>query len=190
MSNDAQVTKKVIEVLEDGKLGFADAADKLADSDRADLAPTFRKFSEQRATFAGELERLAAAYGDDIDESGSVKGTLHRGWMAVKDALSGSDPDGVLDAAEQGEDRGRRLQRCAGRGHLAGARRGSAPPAGIGRGRPRSGEGAAQRRRLSGDPARAIAWPGGRRGSMGSQRDQLLHLQRILLCGAAPGGMH
>jgi uncharacterized protein (TIGR02284 family) len=24
--------------------------------------------------------------------------------MAVKDALSGSDPDGVLDAAEQGED--------------------------------------------------------------------------------------
>lgn len=104
MSNDAQVTKKVIEVLEDGKLGFADAADKLADSDRADLAPTFRKFSEQRATFAGELERLAAAYGDDIDESGSVKGTLHRGWMAVKDALSGSDPDGVLDAAEQGED--------------------------------------------------------------------------------------
>ncbi|MCB1027356.1 MAG: PA2169 family four-helix-bundle protein [Microthrixaceae bacterium] len=104
MSNDAQVTKKVIEVLEDGKLGFADAADKLADSDRADLAPTFRKFSEQRATFAGELERLAAAYGDDIDGSGSVKGTLHRGWMAVKDALSGSDPDGVLDAAEQGED--------------------------------------------------------------------------------------
>ena len=47
---------------------------------------------------------MAAAYGDDIDESGSVKGTIHRGWMAVKDALSGSDPDGILDAAEQGED--------------------------------------------------------------------------------------
>ena len=28
----------------------------------------------------------------------------HRGWMAVKDAVAGSDPDGVLDAAATGED--------------------------------------------------------------------------------------
>ncbi len=28
----------------------------------------------------------------------------HRGWMAVKDALNGSSPSGVLDVAEQGED--------------------------------------------------------------------------------------
>ena len=104
MSNDAKVTKNIIEALEDGKKGFANAADKLADSNRADLAPTFRQFSEQRAGFAAELTSMAAAYGDDIDESGSVKGTIHRGWMAVKDALSGSDPDGILDAAEQGED--------------------------------------------------------------------------------------
>ena len=104
MSNDAKVTKNIIEALEDGKKGFANAADKLADSNQTDLAPTFREFSEQRAGFAAELETMAAAYGDDIDEDGSVKGTIHRGWMAVKDALSGSDPDGVLDAAEQGED--------------------------------------------------------------------------------------
>ena len=104
MSNDAKVTKSIIQVLEDGKKGFADAADKLADSNRADLAPTFREFSAQRAGFADELEKMAAAYGDDIDEKGSVKGAMHRGWMTVKDALSGSDPDGVLDAAEQGED--------------------------------------------------------------------------------------
>ena len=36
MSNDAKVTKNIIEVLEDGKKGFANAADKLADSNRAD----------------------------------------------------------------------------------------------------------------------------------------------------------
>lgn len=104
MSQDAKVTKNIIQVLEDGKLGFADAAEKLADSDRADLAPKFHEFAQQRAGFAAELEKMAAAYGDDIDESGSVKGTIHRGWMSLKDALAGSDPDGVLDAAEQGED--------------------------------------------------------------------------------------
>lgn len=104
MSNDARVTKNIVELLEDGKKGFAHAADKLADSNRADLAPMFREFSEQRAGFAAELTAMAAAYGDEVEEHGSVKGKIHRGWMAVKDALSGSDPDGVLDAAEQGED--------------------------------------------------------------------------------------
>ena len=104
MSNDAKVSKNIVEVLEDGKKGFDHAADKLAESNRADLAPMFRAFSEQRAGFAAELTTMAAAYGDEIDEHGSVKGTIHRGWMAVKDALSGSDPDGILDAAEQGED--------------------------------------------------------------------------------------
>ena len=104
MSNDAKVSKNSVEVLEDGKKGFDHAADKLAESNRADLAPMFREFSEQRAGFAAELTTMAAAYGDEIDEHGSVKGTIHRGWMAVKDALSGSDPDGILDAAEQGED--------------------------------------------------------------------------------------
>lgn len=104
MSTDRSVTKDLIETLEDGKNGFAAAADKLADSDRPDLSATMRQFSDQRARFSAELEQLAADYGDDIDEHGSVAAAAHRGWMAVKDALSGSDPEGVLDAAEQGED--------------------------------------------------------------------------------------
>lgn len=103
MSTDRRVTKDLIQTLEDGQTGFTQAADKLADSDRPDLAPRFREFAEQRARFSQELETMAAQYGDDIDEDGSVAGTIHRGWMALKDALSGSDPDGVLDAAEQGE---------------------------------------------------------------------------------------
>lgn len=103
-STDEQVTRDLIETLEDGKAGFTKAADKLAQTDRADLAPTFRQFAEQRARFADELPSLAAQYGDPIDESGSLAGALHRGWMAVKDAVAGDDPNGVLDAAEQGED--------------------------------------------------------------------------------------
>ena len=104
MSTDAKVTKDLMQTLEDGRKGFADAADKLADTDRADLAPRFRDFSEQRATMYAELDVLAAAYGDDLEESGSAAAALHRGWMSLKDALAGSSADGVLDAAEQGED--------------------------------------------------------------------------------------
>lgn len=104
MSHDARVTKDLIETLKDGKEGFASAADRLADTEWSHLAPEFRRFADQRAQFAAELESLAASYGDDIDESGSIAGTAHRAWMAVKDTFSGSDPEGVLDAAEQGED--------------------------------------------------------------------------------------
>jgi uncharacterized protein (TIGR02284 family) len=104
MSNDAAVTKDLIQTLEDGREGFATGAEKLAADGEAELATTFRQHSTERGAFADELQAVAAAYGDHIDESGSVAAKLHRGWMSVKDALSGSDPDGVLDAAEQGED--------------------------------------------------------------------------------------
>lgn len=103
-STDEKVTQDLIETLEDGKTGFTKAADKLVDSDRPDLAGRFREFADQRARLADELRRLAAQYGDHIDEDGSLAGALHRGWMAIKDAVAGDGPEGVLDAAEQGED--------------------------------------------------------------------------------------
>ena len=104
MSTDARVTKDLMETLKDGEEGFASAADMLADTDWSDLAVEFREFPQQRGNLYRELESLAASYGDDIDESGSVAGNVHRAWMSVKDTLSGDDPEGVLEAAEQGED--------------------------------------------------------------------------------------
>ncbi len=104
MSTDEAVTKDLIETLEDGKKGFAESAEKVADSNRPDLASTFTELSAQRSRFAEELRTMAAQYGDKIDESGSVAAALHRGWMSIKDVLAGSDPDGVIDAAIQGED--------------------------------------------------------------------------------------
>src|SRR5690606_32605860 len=96
-------TKDLVQTLEDGKDGFAKGADKLESEDAA-AAATFRRYSEQRHQFAEELRGLAEAYGDEIHESGSAAAAVHRGWMTLKDALTGSNPSGVLDAAEQGED--------------------------------------------------------------------------------------
>lgn len=93
-----------MELLTDSSEGFAAAAEKLAESDRADLAPKFRSYADQRTGFYTQLEVLAAAYGDDLEESGSLKAAAHRMWMTVKDTLAGSDPDGVLSAAVNGEE--------------------------------------------------------------------------------------
>lgn len=104
MPNDAHVTKELIETLEDGREGFAQGADRLRETDAPQLADAFDRFSEQRAKFSAELRSMADAYGDEIKKSGSVVAALHRGWMTLKDALTGTDPKGILDAAEQGED--------------------------------------------------------------------------------------
>lgn len=104
MSTDEQVRKNLIETLEDGKKGFAEAAEKLAESNRMDLVSKFRDYSEQRGEFASELRNMAGFDDDSMTESGSAGAALHRGWMAIKDALTGSDAEGVLDVAEQGED--------------------------------------------------------------------------------------
>jgi uncharacterized protein (TIGR02284 family) len=103
-STDVKITRDLLQTLVDGADGFGKAAEKLAKDDRPDIATKFREYSNQRTQLASELRTVAAKYGDRLDESGSVAATVHRGWMTLKDALAGSDPGGVLDAAEQGED--------------------------------------------------------------------------------------
>jgi uncharacterized protein (TIGR02284 family) len=103
MSTDERVTKDLIETLRDGEKGYAQAAERIAETTRADLAVKFQAYSTQRGRFASELEAMAEAYGDDIDESGSLAGALHRGWMGIKDVLAGKDPDGVIEAVNSGE---------------------------------------------------------------------------------------
>lgn len=103
MSVDEKVTAELVETLRDGEAGYERAADRLRDEDAA-LAEMLRDFSAQRAGFAAELQTMAAAYGDRVDEDGTVAGALHRGWIALKDAVTGNDTSAVLKAAVTGED--------------------------------------------------------------------------------------
>ena len=104
MSADAKVAKELVETLKDGEKGFASAADKLRDSDHPEAAATFQRLSEQRAGFARDIVAMGHEYGDDVDKSGSATAAVHRGWIALKDALTGDDAGSVLGAAVTGED--------------------------------------------------------------------------------------
>lgn len=104
MSDDEKAAKELVETLKDGERGFADAAEKLRDSDHPEWAGTLQRFSEQRAGFCREIVELGHEYGDDVDESGSVTAAMHRGWISLKDALTGDDGGSVLKAAATGED--------------------------------------------------------------------------------------
>ena len=104
MSDDNQVAKELVETLKDGERGFAEAAEKLRDGDHPEWATTLQRLSEQRAGFHREIVSLGHDYGEDVDESGTLAAKVHRGWISLKDALTGDEPDGVLKAALTGED--------------------------------------------------------------------------------------
>lgn len=104
MSADEKTAKDLVETLKDGQKGFAASAEKLSDSERPEWASTMRRLEQQRVQFAEEIIAMGHEYGDDVDESGSALAAAHRGWLTLKDALTGDKPSGVLDAAVQGED--------------------------------------------------------------------------------------
>ena len=104
MSTDEKTTSDLVKTLKNGEEGFRRAAETLSDSDRPELSAEFMQYSQQRAQYAQELSSMANAYGDDVPERTTLPAAVHRGWIAVKDALTGSSPDAVLKAALTGED--------------------------------------------------------------------------------------
>lgn len=105
MTTMTDTLKQLVETAENGERGYAEGAEKLHKDGHADLAGIFERFSNQRATLAKELRTLDPNIGAaETDSKGSLPGALHRGWLALKDAFDGASPEGVLDAAEQGED--------------------------------------------------------------------------------------
>lgn len=104
MSTDEKVAKELVETLKDGREGYAKLAERLSGDEHAAWAQTMQRLSQQRQQFADEIVAMGHQYGDDVDESGTATAALHRGWLALKDALTGDDPQGALGAAVTGED--------------------------------------------------------------------------------------
>ncbi len=93
--------KKLSGTLRDGEKGFSEAAEK---ADASSLKSMFTEMSSQRSQLATELEPLTRQYGETPREGGSVGAALHRGWLNVREAITGHDDYAVVAEAERGED--------------------------------------------------------------------------------------
>jgi uncharacterized protein (TIGR02284 family) len=91
----------LIEVCLDGEYGYLTAA---SDVDNTELAGIFRHYGEQRAKFTRELSAEVVRLGGEPVDHGTVTGAIHRGWINVKSALTGSGPEAMIAACETGED--------------------------------------------------------------------------------------
>lgn len=91
----------LIETCRDGQFGFQSAAEGV---ERSDLKTIFGEFAQQRAQFVGVLQGLVRSLGGDPENTGSVSGAMHRGWMDIKGAVTGKDEEAILNECERGED--------------------------------------------------------------------------------------
>jgi uncharacterized protein (TIGR02284 family) len=91
----------LIETCRDGEQGFREAAESVKDGSVKSL---FNQFARERATFAEELKEEVQRLGGRPEEGGSIAGAAHRGWMNVKEAVSGRNDETIIAEAERGED--------------------------------------------------------------------------------------
>ncbi len=102
-TNDEVVStlNNLIETCRDGQEGFKQAAEGV---ERSDLKSLFYDYSQQRAHFVGELQDLVRTLGGDPENTGSMAGAIHRGWINIKSAVTGKDEAAILNECERGED--------------------------------------------------------------------------------------
>jgi uncharacterized protein (TIGR02284 family) len=91
----------LIEVSKDGEQGFRTSASGVKS---ADLKTMFEEAARRCAEGARELQNKVRALGGDPERSGSLTGSVHRGWVNLKSAITGMDELAVLDECERGED--------------------------------------------------------------------------------------
>ena len=91
----------LIETCKDGAQGFATAAEGLQNSSTKEL---FRQYGRERAGCAEELRAEVKRLGGNPEDSGSVSGAMHRGWINIKSAVTGQSDSAIIAEAERGED--------------------------------------------------------------------------------------
>jgi uncharacterized protein (TIGR02284 family) len=103
MQNDKAISvlNNLIETVKDGELGFKTAAEGLKS---VDTKSKFVEFSRQRSEMVRELQNEVRRLGGDPEKSGSVSGSLHRGWLDIKSVITGKDDHAIVAEAERGED--------------------------------------------------------------------------------------
>ena len=111
MHDDAiPVLNELIETSKDGEKGFAKAAQ---DTRSAELRTLFTTGAQRCAEGARELQDLVRQLGGNPDQTGSVTGALHRGWISVKEAVVARDDEAILEEVERGEDYAKEAYRTA-----------------------------------------------------------------------------
>lgn len=99
MRNSTEIQIKLItplvEVCNDGAVGYADLAKNL---EKEDLKTLFYRFSQQRKLYAEELNNEILVLGGEVIKTGSVEGKMHQAWLKIKSFFNSDDDEALIEA--------------------------------------------------------------------------------------------
>ena len=101
MASITSTLNNLIETSKDGEQGFRTCAEN---AQSVELKQLFMRRAEDCARGAAELQAIVARLGKDPEDSGSVAGAIHRGWVNLKAAVANRDDLAILEECERGED--------------------------------------------------------------------------------------
>ena len=103
MDNDDVIGKlnDLIETCKDGEYGFRTCAERVRS---AELRTLLTECAQSCREGARELQAAVARLGGKAEDESSVSGTMHRGWVRLKEALGGDSDLSMLEECERGED--------------------------------------------------------------------------------------
>ena len=92
----------LISILEDGKLGYTNAAEHVSSPA---IKTDFLEFARERALFIVELQDEINKLGKSTDTSGGGPlGALHRAWIDIKSSFTSGDTEAIINACVTGEE--------------------------------------------------------------------------------------
>jgi len=100
-SHDIKVTNTLIATTLDSMKGYQRAAE---DSEVTTHVQFFREMADERSRVASDLQAHVRALGGDPETDSSTTGSAHRGWLDLKEAITGKDESTVIKEVERGED--------------------------------------------------------------------------------------
>lgn len=91
----------LLESCRDGEYGFKECAEHVK---AQDIKTLLTRHADECRSAGLELVTHIRQLGGEPDEGGTASGAMHRGWVAVRGALSGYTDLAMLDECERGED--------------------------------------------------------------------------------------
>ena len=91
----------LIEICKDGEYGFRTSGEHARGSD---LRQLLKRRAEECGQAARDLQSEVVKLGGAAEDTGTMVGAAHRGWVAVKGKLSGYTDLAILEETERGED--------------------------------------------------------------------------------------
>lgn len=98
--HDIKVLNGLIETTLDSMKGYRDACED-TNGTHSEL---FLGMADERSRVASDLQAHVRSHGGEPEDHSSTAGALHRGFMNLKDAITGTDDKAVIDEVERGED--------------------------------------------------------------------------------------